>query len=98
MPKRYQQWLDNSVAIDLRNLAERQEKAFEKISALRHEEYKLQRLLDDVRQDLQTAQLDFRGINFEITKILREHVPRFIQCGNMIIPDNNKIISIEDRR
>ena len=95
MPKRYPQWLDNSVAIELRTLAEQQEKAFEKISALRKEEDGLQRLLDDVRQNLKTAQLEFHGINFAITKILREHVPRFIQSGNII---DDKIISIEDRR
>lgn len=95
MPKRYPQWLDNSVAIDLRNLAERQEKAFEKISALRQEEEQMQRLLNDVQNDLRNAQLEFRGINFAITRILREHVPRFIQSGNII---DDKIISIEDRR
>lgn len=110
MPKRYPQWLDNSVAIELRTLAERQEVAFKKLSALRAEEEKIlstinkgQRLLNDVRQDLKTTQLDFLGINFAITKILRENVPRFIQDGNIIFSDNalqseNKIITLDSRR
>ena len=112
MPKRYPQWLDNSVAIDLRSLAERQEVTFKKISALREQEEKLlstlakgQRLLNDVRQDLKTEQLEFQGINFAITKILRENVPRFIQAGNMILADDalqpemkTKIITLTTRR